>query len=118
MGPAGAVAAQPEASAGWSLGRPPDGDQRGVLADPLRAAVARRATELRALEDRLQPASPLVNRWHLGRAARRGAPRRGPGRGGGVGRWGWPPGWAPPPGRRPGPPPGRRSWARRGWRPP
>jgi Transposase DDE domain len=42
------------------VGRSPDGAQRSVPADPVRAAVAGPATPVRALEDRLQPASPLA----------------------------------------------------------
>ena len=49
------------------MGRSPNGDQRCVLADPVRPAMAGRATGLRTLEDRLQPASPLVRRRDLGR---------------------------------------------------
>ena len=47
------------------MDRSPNSDQRSVLADPLRAALAGRATGLRTLEDRLQPASPLVRRRNL-----------------------------------------------------
>ena len=63
------------------MGRSPNGDQRCVLADPVRPAMAGRATGLRTLEDRLQPASPLVRRRDLGRGPQRAAPRCRRGRG-------------------------------------
>src|SRR5829696_3876384 len=64
MGPAGTAAARSDSASGWAVGRAPHGPQRHVLADPLWCPVAGRAGIVWELEDRVQPASPLVRRRH------------------------------------------------------
>ncbi len=55
MGSVGATVARSPAVSGWAVGRSPNGDQWGDLADPQWVAVAGSARGVRELEDRLQP---------------------------------------------------------------
>ena len=66
--PAAAVAARSDTAPGRPLLRSPHGDQRGVLAYPVRSAVARRATGLRELDDRVK----RHRRWSAERYGGRG----------------------------------------------
>ena len=62
-------------ASGSPVERPPDGGERGAVADPDGVAVAGSAGVLRPVEDRVQPASALVCRWDVGAGAQWAAAR-------------------------------------------
>ena len=76
MGPAGAAAARSDSASGWAVGGSPHGAQRDVLANPMWCPVAGRAAVVRVVEDRLQPASPLVRPVRPPRVPAQAVPRR------------------------------------------